>query len=103
MGAEGTPRCPGRSAVRTTGAGVAALAAPAFRSPMTRLVSCAALALLTLAGCSSGADGPTLDGVSPEQDGTLEPDASTAPGGDVTPDATLAPDATLQPDTAAAP
>ena len=76
---------------------------------MTRLVSCAALALLTLAGCSSGADGPTLDGVSPEQNGTLQPDASTAPRGDVTPEAglapnaTLAPDATPQPDTAAAP
>ena len=66
----------------------------------------AACLLLTLAGCAErGPDGPTLNGTSPEQDGTLEPNTTTRPSTDVTPEeqfdpnATLEPDATLQPDT----
>ena len=65
--------------------------------------------LLAASGCADRApDGPTLDGTSPEQDGTLEPDATTRPSTDVTPEtqlgpnATLEPDATLQPDTTSA-
>lgn len=75
--------------------------------PMLRL---AALALLvSLAGCADPEPTQTLDGISPEQNGTLQPDASTSPHGGLSPapqqdpSATLAPDATLQPDTAAAP
>ena len=70
----------------------------------------AALALLvTLAGCSDSGPGETIEGVSPEENGTLQPDATTSPSTDVTPEqqmdpnATLEPDATLQPDTTTAP
>lgn len=82
---------------------------PPSSPPMPRLTTSVVFAVLALAGCSSSPDGPTLDGVSPEQNGTLQPDASTTPGGDIAPEAsqdpnaTLAPDATLQPDTTTAP
>ena len=70
-----------------------------------------ALALaLVAAGCTQeGPDGPTLDGTSPDLNGTLQPDRTTAPAADVAPetqmdpDATREPDATLEPDTTAAP
>ena len=71
----------------------------------------AAVLLLALAGCgSSGSEAPmTIDGVSPEENGTLEPDASmnapadVAPGGQVAPAATMEPGETVQPDTARGP
>ena len=70
-----------------------------------------ALALtLVAAGCTQeGPDGPTLDGTSPDLNGTLQPDRTTAPAADgapetqMDPDATLEPDAPLEPDTTAAP
>ena len=63
----------------------------------------------SLAGCSDSEPAETIEGVSPDQNGTLQPDATTTPGGDLAPEqqqdpnATLEPDATLQPDTTAAP
>ncbi len=69
----------------------------------------AAACLAVLAGCSDSGPGETIEGVSPEMNGTLQPDATTSPSGDVAPEqqqnpnATLEPDATLQPDTTAAP
>lgn len=51
----------------------------------------------------------TIDGVSPEQNETLEPDASVdaptefAPGEQVAPTGTVEPSTTLQPDTTYAP
>ena len=64
--------------------------------------------LVALAGCSDAEPVQTLEGVSPEQNGTLQPDASTTPDGTTTPapqqnpNATLAPDAMMQPDTTVA-
>ena len=65
---------------------------------------CLAL-LASLGGCSTPEPDRTIEGVSPEQNGSLQPDATTTPGGDLMPEqqqnpnATLEPDATLQPDT----
>lgn len=93
------------------GAGRLAFRAFAFHDPMILLSRrLAALACLTaLSGCSDSGPDKTIEGVSPEENGTLQPDATTSPSTDITPEqqfdpsATLEPDVTLQPDTTAAP
>ncbi len=71
--------------------------------------------LASLTGCSDSGPGQTIEGVSPEQDGTLQPAATTSPGGGLVPGqqqeagaafepgTTLEPGPTLGPDTTAAP
>ncbi len=75
-----------------------------LRLALLAAVAGVSLAGVSLAGCSDPEPVQTIEGVSPEQNGTLEPDATVGPGGlapqQQDPGGTLAPGATLEPGTA---